>query len=204
MTYLPEMEGERRNLSLSAWFTPPQTARRIVDFALDGRPDDEVTKVLEPSCGRGALIEAMCTSTGMDVTGIDLDPVNIAHCSGRDWGFWRHNFFCADFITHHFDAERFDVAIMNPPYDGGQTEIHIRRALEVCDTVVCHCPLTTLAGLKRHELLWSRHAEITRIAICAKRPRYSDAGGKTDMCTLEIRRARRTRTRINPTLEWWP
>jgi len=86
---------------------------------------------------------------------------------------------------------------------------HSVHALKFAKRVVCHCPLTTLAGTDRREGLWSV-GYLKRLVIHSARPKYSGSlkGGMTDMCTVEIvRRWERVDvTDVRATgvsVEWW-
>lgn len=198
--YLDGMDSERRDLALSQWFTPPKLAERIVQFAaMEGLWRSKLftrsLRVLEPSCGHGALIKPLCdVSADIDLVGVDIDPRNVAVCESRDWGLHSQRFICANFLTHDFKGERFDVVLMNCPFEDGQTEAHILRALEWSDVVIAHCPLTTLAGVDRGGNLWGKH-ELRRMAVCSSRPKYGEKGGQTDMVTFGIEKGSGSRNR---------
>lgn len=208
-SFLPGMENEKRRPELSQWFTDPKTASRIAQFAMakyfgHGRSP----RVLEPSCGQGSLLKALSPFGLASVTAVDLDSEAIATCESKRWP-WPTRFIGANFLSW-YPSERFDLAVMNPPFENGQTERHIMHALRYCDTVVCHCPLTTLAAQDRLEKLWSK-VELTRIAICSSRPKYGPGGGMTEMCTVEVASAGRPVTPLRtgpvihePRMEFWP
>lgn len=168
-----------QNKALSQWFTPPELAQRIVDWAV--MPYRKTTSgtlaILEPSAGVGAL--ATRAQKYGHVTCVEIDEENCVRL--RAHGL---DVICADFLEV-WPAVRFDIAIMNPPFEGGQTERHVMRALKHADRVVCHCPLTTLAGKARRESMWS-NVLLHRLAICSSRPKYGAEGGKTDMCTIDV------------------
>lgn len=172
--------------ALSQWYLDPALATRIADWALE--PLATRACVLEPSAGRGALAYAIRAASRTVAIGspvcVEMDPVNAMHLLTVG-GF---DTWTGDFLA--YDGEgcgRFDMAIMNPPFEDGQTEAHILHALDLCDRVVCHCPLTTLAGKDRREGLWSI-AYLKRLVIHATRPKYSGSktGGMTDMCTIDV------------------
>lgn len=187
---------DERKPELSQWYTPAPLAAAIVKWALSDGYD--ASDVLEPSAGRGALAHAT-REAGCDVTCVDIDAFNAQHLA--DAGFRSIH---GNFLTWQ-PGERFDLAIMNPPFENGATESHIMHALSMCDVVVCHCPLTTLAGQTRREALWAK-AELTRLVIHSTRPKYGADGGMTDMCTIEVcRRLEREPAIVaQPTVEWWP
>ena len=199
MTQLTLTQGTQ-NKALSQWFTPRETAARIVEWSLN--PLASYQAVLEPSAGNGALALAIRAYERRVAIGspmcVDIDEENCARL--RAHGF---ETICADFLQLT-DLRRFDVAIMNPPFEGGQTERHILHALKFCDRVVCHCPLTTLAGNARRVGLWSK-VRLSRLAICSTRPKYGDKGGATDMCTVDVFPIERNPSHpAGCSVEWWP
>jgi hypothetical protein len=194
---LPGVTGLQK-VELSQWFTPRETAKRIVGFA---RIEDG-DSVLEPSCGRGALLEWIAGDTSLRLFGVDIDPENAVYCSERDWSVGAQKFVCGDFLSMVPCAE-FDLAILNPPFEDGQAEAHIMQALKWARRVVCHCPLTTLASVERREGLWEK-VDLTRLAICSSRPKYGAKGGATDMMTVEVLTRDPRLERVETTVEWWP
>lgn len=200
---LPGMESERRKPELSQWYTPNDLAEYIADFALehfDAVLAATTMRVLEPSAGRGALAVKLRERVRR-VTCCEVDVGNADYLMNQGFGTWRRDFL-------ELEPSAFDLVVMNPPFEGGQTERHILHALKFAPRVVCHCPLSTLAGQKRKKGLWSE-AYLKRVAICSERPRYGgEGGGKTDMCTVEVTRrfenVRQDDVRATGvTVEWW-
>lgn len=192
--------------ALSQWYTPPELADRIVQWALLTFPDEDRLNVLEPSCGRGALVRPL-VEQGHLVTGVDLDPRNVAHCREEFPGAY----IVGDFLKLTKIDIRYGLAVMNPVFEDGATEAHVQHALKFAPRVVCHCPLTTLAGKDRREGLWSV-AYLKRLVIHASRPKYSGnrTGGMTDMCTIDV--VRRPESPLSfqrvassgVDIVWWP
>lgn len=205
---LPGMESERRDVALSQWFTPPELATRIVQWALEPYGEHELLSVIEPSCGHGALIHAMLDTTQIGfVLGVDIDPRNVEHCRKRFEPFGMVAIDQADFLNY-WPERRHDLTIANTPFENGATEAHILHAMKHCDRGVFHCPLTTLEGRKRREGLWSE-AYLKRLAICSSRPKYGEKAGATAMCTIDVvrRPEGRSRGRVAASgveVEWWP
>lgn len=192
-----DIEQPTYDLELDQWYTPPDTARRICEFARIER----MARVLEPSCGDGALIRAMDLRMGT-LLGLDIDVRRIDAL--REQYFDRRHQYRFEYTNflHWSSRIEYDVAVMNPPFSGGQTEAHLLQALRFARRVVIHCPLTTLESSGRYRCLWSKYKP-TRMAVCASRPKYSGTdGGKTAMVTLEI--DTRNPQPQTTELEWWP
>jgi predicted RNA methylase len=185
---LPGVDAPVRDVSKSQWFTPPELAGRIVSWALL----QWAPFVLEPSAGDGALVKPLLNH-GCSVLPIDIDPANCAKLTalGTVPG-------CGNFLEMT-PYRRFDLAVMNPPFENGATEAHILHALKFCDRVVCHCPLTTLEGIKRKAALWDK-VQLHRMVIHSARPKYGPKGGATAMCTIDVTLGH---TGAPTSVEWW-
>lgn len=113
--------------------TPKDLAREMATLA-----DCAGKKILEPSAGRGRLIEAAVNNaTGFDncqIVAIDSDPANIAALAEMR-NKWLHandvNFGIVegDFLRKGVHVV-FDRVIMNPPFTRGQSITHINHALK--------------------------------------------------------------------------
>jgi predicted RNA methylase len=204
---LPGMESERRKPELSQWFTPPDLAERIAEWATSVLANG-TQRVLEPSCGRGALVLPLLRAR-CSVVGIDIDSANVNHLEQhRVLGVC--TYWCGDFLEFRpHSVSPFDMVVMNPPFEDGAAEAHVLHALKFAPRVVAHVPLTTLEGKKRREGLWSE-AYLKRVAICSSRPKYGAAGGATAMCTIDVVRRPEGKVAMNGTvaacgveIEWW-
>lgn len=210
-----ELKPKRRRRSsvpakakkLSQYYTQPQDAERIARFALEAVPDART--VLEPSAGNGALVAALLKlRPQLQITAVDIDIDNAMQLLRR---YPQLHVCCCDFLAFTMpEGFLFDVVVMNPPFENGSVAAHVGRALGLARHVVCHCPLTTLAGQDRRERLWSI-CEPQALAACSTRPKYLGDGGKTDMCTLYVTptpfggaEPRDPSERRPITLEFWP
>jgi SAM-dependent methyltransferase len=173
-------------------------------MAFDVNDSASIKSILEPSCGRGALIDEalIFAPNAAKFVGVDIDAENIAFCRERyDHQVSLHQ---GDFLECVFARDDFDVALMNPPFESGQTERHILHALKWAHRVVCHCPLTTLAGQERREGLW-KLVDLRTLAICSTRPKYGEKAGMTDMCTIDVTLRPGWATCCERTkIVWWP
>ena len=116
------------------FFETPEAVRREVyeragillgaDMAYGRKP--ERLAILEPSAGLGALAEKAARG-GHDVTCYEIQSSHVEAL--RKAGCYRavrH----ADFINVGTGCERFDVVIMNPPFDGGRDIDHVTHAMK--------------------------------------------------------------------------
>jgi protein-L-isoaspartate O-methyltransferase len=104
--------------------SPPALAARIVDLA-ELSPGQ---KVLEPSAGTGAILEAVdAASIALEVTAVEINRELAEALRGR-WQDVRHG----DFLELGVEQLGcFDRILMNPPFANGQDVEHILRAREL-------------------------------------------------------------------------
>lgn len=79
-------------------------------------------RVLEPSCGDGAILDGL-RANGADAFGIEVDAGRAQ--AARNKG---HAVLCANFLEQPPSAD-FDAVAMNPPFYGRHYAKHIRHAL---------------------------------------------------------------------------
>lgn len=115
--------GEYKDIKSDFQFfpTPAELARKVV--ALAEIKDGE--QCLEPSAGRGAIAQFM---PGCDC--IELNPDNAAYL--KEHGF---NVVHDDFMTFEPKKE-YDVIVMNPPFNKGQSVRHVTKAIQIAKRCV--------------------------------------------------------------------
>lgn len=193
---------------LSQWFTPEALALRLVEWC--GRPKMEAT-VLEPSAGDGALVDAICEVFPMPrVTAVEIDethatPLRIKH-TGADFGEVRVE--CADYLRRSAPAQRFDLCVMNPPYEDGLDGAFIAKAMDESKRIVGLCRLNVFVSRGRYDAVWSRipgEWALTGVAFLVSRPSFLLAGRETDSPLSDFvafkmeRHGEPAATRV----EWW-
>lgn len=105
--------------------TPPE----LVDLMLEGLKWDEITTVLEPSAGKGDIIERMKRifdsrrSRQSDIDCIEVNPVLRAVL--KDKGY---RVVYDDFLSYS-TQKQYDLIVMNPPYS--EADRHLLRALQM-------------------------------------------------------------------------
>ena len=194
------------NVDLSQWFTQPELAARIVHWS-GVTPD---LRVLEPSAGIGRFVMPLARS-GAVVEAIELDPRMAATCradvdraveagENLDVGV-----ACADFlVVEPFDVH--DLAVMNPPFEDGQAEAHVLRALQWAPRVVALLPTAFTGGQARYLDVW-RHVRLQRLVHFTTRPSFGgDQSGSRDFSVFELTRRRAPRRPGEAdmvSIEWW-
>jgi protein-L-isoaspartate O-methyltransferase len=98
-------------------------AERVIDLAEIPVADPDL-RVLEPSAGTGALIEAMnfCGGTLVAV------EINVSLAESLRQRFQAVDVRCSDFLSCNGDLGTFDRIIMNPPFQNGADIEHIEHA----------------------------------------------------------------------------
>jgi predicted RNA methylase len=207
------MESEHRDHAASQWFTPPWLAEHVWEWAKQGTHES----VLEPSAGNGALLKPIAESPG-DCLGILACERDIAHIpalralqTSDPERVFQLTVLSGDFLAAPRDLlGRFDLALMNPPYERGQTEAFTLRALELADRVIVIAQGGFIHGQRRRRELWD-HVDIRRGVWLSARPQFGTgaSGSETamrDFVVLEL--VKRTRPRepgetMACTWEWW-
>lgn len=115
-----------RQKALGFFETPPNVAQ-LVHNTLEIR--DEGAEVLEPSVGRGALLQGI--PWDCSVTAVDVDPVHVHYVEQAYVDtFEGLAVYCSDFLTWKpRNGQRFDAVVMNPPFARGADVDHIVWAL---------------------------------------------------------------------------
>ena len=114
------MEGKRCNLAKDFQFfaTPPEVADWLVSLAGDFSPD---CKVLEPSAGTGAIIDAIHrVQPDVVVDCYELMPENKEKLSKLD-----HIRLLGDDFTQAEHSSEYDLIVANPPFSKNQDIRHV-------------------------------------------------------------------------------
>ena len=194
-----------RSGALSQWFTPHDIAARMARWAgnVGGR-------VLEPSAGSGALVEAW-TAEHEDprIDAVEIDPDFAARLREDVSGGVVVS--CEDYLTRPRPARRYDLALMNPPYEDGLDGLFLAKTMSECDRVIALVRLAALAGSGRHASVWSRiesHADgwhMPGLAVFSSRPVFdgpesASGSAKSDFVCVKLSRVSPpSETRV----EWW-
>jgi protein-L-isoaspartate O-methyltransferase len=99
--------------------TPADLAAEMVEIA--GIEPEH--RVLEPSAGTGAILQAI--GPGPDKVAVEIDPRLIGHLALISSGLYIHH---ADFLECNGDLGTFDRILMNPPFERGADIEHIEHA----------------------------------------------------------------------------
>lgn len=181
---------------LDPWLTPPPLGRRLAEWAIrsteEGRPAGApLLRWLEPSAGRGALAELLVSyheALGEQavleaqegrrplVTLVELHAGRARALAERFGGppwlrIWRRE-FCgwAEEIADEEGPDAYDVALMNPPSDGGEDVEHVLAALTISKRVIALLRSTAI-----HTKAWGEvlaRARLTRRITFLGRPGF--------------------------------
>lgn len=190
MTQLSIVEaGPQQDPALSQWFTPPEIAREMVRMAaqfLRMRPD---ACILEPSAGRGNLVRAVLeVNPRAYIDALDIDPRWADELSGLGPNVWAET---CDYLDRPAQPQRYQLAITNPPYDGGLEAAHLEKMLAECDRVIALLPARSLHGLERWTRVWSRFRSewwLREQVHLIRRPKFGPGGGSDEIVLLDMQR----------------
>jgi predicted RNA methylase len=106
---------------LQQFYTPPELARRMAKLA-----DVYSHVVLEPSAGRGALVDACREEGARKVFVCELDPANCQHLLDKGCHFLQHGDFLS--CPQASEGHGFTRIVMNPPWTRNQDVKHVQHA----------------------------------------------------------------------------
>lgn len=181
---------------LAQWHTPAWLARRVVRWAGIGPG----LRVLEPGAG-GGNITCELVEAGAVVTAVEVDPAWAHVCRSRCPGASVH---VGDFLLWGHGGREFDLAIANPPYDGGLDSVFLAEMFWHAPRVVAILRTHALHGVERFDRVW-RHVDVAGLAFCVRRPKFGSGEqsdtAKHEFCVVDARR--RGTWSGSTRVEWW-
>jgi type I restriction-modification system DNA methylase subunit len=113
-------ERELIGKKLPGFFPTPRT---VIDKMLEIAAIEPEHRVLEPSCGKGDIVDAIKTRhADASLHAIEMNRTlsDILSAKGHEVEF-------GDFLEHH---GQYDRIVMNPPFEDGADMVHLRHAFE--------------------------------------------------------------------------
>jgi len=195
------MWGEERpthDRAASQWFTPPWLAKRLIAWC--GSP--AVSRALEPSAGGGALVDAVRDRWFYSTTtAYETDPRWVAHLRQNPDRLELHE---ADFLASPVPSEPYDLAAMNPPFEGGQDLAFLRHAMRCSRRIVMICRLGFVANQGTRRAVaeagwsWVSIASLGRVRFVGD----GDTSPLSDFAAIKLTACAIGRFDA-PTFEWW-
>lgn len=107
--------------------TPEELAHRMVKLAIQAAASNPMPAglFLEPSCGRGRILDAMERAGITQIVANDIDSRNISYCSGK---FPKIQFTNRSFLNL---TGEYSCIIQNPPFSKLQDLSHICHAISL-------------------------------------------------------------------------
>lgn len=126
--------GEKPAKNPLAFFaTPKPVAKLLIDFAAIPHSASRAIRILEPSAGEGAIVDALGDTCG---TGHTVLAFEIDRARGEKFNERYHSCTIGDFLTYRpgdFDSP-FDAVLMNPPFTSPDDKLayiaHVLHAFE--------------------------------------------------------------------------
>lgn len=133
------LENTVRFSAIDGFFpTPPEVIRLMLEHA----KLEPGMKVLEPSAGKGDIVEAL-VAAGCDVTGVEINRTLWEICQAKGLNVVRGDFldtvasntrieFGGDLglTPNEIRMNDFDRVVMNPPFERGQDIDHVMHAMD--------------------------------------------------------------------------
>lgn len=193
-----------KDRAASQWFTPAWLAKRLVAWC--GSPS--VSRVLEPSAGGGALVDAVRDRWPFAIVdAYETDPrwADVLRARPDTWrceppAVRVHK---ADFLALPPPVEPFDLAVMNPPFEGGHDLAFLRHAMRCSRRVVSICRLCFIANQGTRRAVaeagwaWVGIASLGRVRFDGD----GDTSPLSDFAAIKL--TSRTECLPAPTFEWW-
>lgn len=172
----------------SQWYTPERLA-----YWMAGLVEVRNKRVLEPSAGTGVIVRALVHLGCPEVVACEIDEgareeLDASGATEVVYG----NFLEQNMVTLG-DSRPFNLAIMNPPFEGGQAIEHMEHALSMCDEVISLVPLSTLSCMSR--LPFWRRNRLIQLTLLPRRPRFTgphdkQKHGQAELCVMRVTRGR--------------
>lgn len=202
-----DMAGAELKRDLSQFFTPSDLAEELWRWSGLARRTQPL-RILEPSCGRGALIEPL-RRLGVPVASIvayDADPENVRvtrELLDREGLGDRSTVILGDFTTA--DVGRFDAACINTPFENDQDIEFAAKVTKCCTWTFGIFPTRMQHSAGRREF-WE-WTDVIRERVLCERPRFGGTmQGMTDFVLWELRRRKAKRKPGEPSTvakEWF-
>jgi predicted RNA methylase len=114
---------EKRQQVLQHFDTP----LRLADYLVSKLGHVGGSICLEPSAGRGNIVQALASRDPDQVIAIEIDPDNAAELRALKKA---HEIFVGDFLDEDPSGYGCDFVAMNPPFSRNQDIRHVRHAFE--------------------------------------------------------------------------
>lgn len=188
---------ENFKTELSQLFTPWYAAQVACQYAKRTGLLFDGADVLEPSCGRGVLIDAALTNAKCRVYGYEIDPY---------WYTVAYNAFEKERIENRVFLERcnfldyaadgriplVDLAVINPPYENNLDARFVDACMSVANDVVAILNLAFIGGFERYKHIWSKY-HLAKMVVFPSRLPFEGSTYGTGMdysCMFHISRSK--------------
>lgn len=201
---IPQEGPAPRAEALSQFFTPAWLAAKMVELAELA----EGETVLEPAAGRGALVRAVLDAEvpGARIVAHELDPRMVAELRRIDGV----EVVAGNYLECVHEGGRWDVGLMNPPYENGLDGEFLAKACAECSTVVALMRANIFYGTKRYASCWSRYGmHLTAVRHLVARPDYTEGdpsahGAMSDFVVIRLDHLEDAKApRCAVDVDWW-
>lgn len=202
-----DMEPALDRLALSQWHTPVPLALRMAKWAGGAL---RLSRVLEPSAGGGALVRAAieCDANPTSITAIELDDGWAKKLTATFTKTLGVTVESRDYLMRPARDHRYDITLMNPPYEDGLDGRFLEKAMNESDRVIALIRTVALNGDDRYKRVWRRcnaggDFAMIGLAVLANRPDFGgEHGAMADFVVVKLaRRALNLGTAAH--VEWW-
>ena len=113
------------------YYPTPKDVLRFTDYFIPYEYDSHI-KILEPSAGEGAILDFLKDEfPNAELSAVEINPKHVSKLKKKGYAVT-----CGNFLEYNPDL-RFDLIVMNPPFEEGVQHImHAYSLLKVGGTVV--------------------------------------------------------------------
>ena len=179
-----EKKSESKAVSKDLQFY--RTPKEIADGLVSDIYFQEDDMVLEPSCGDGALLDAIKKDVlnrnvkNVRMLGIEFNVERCEMCRNKGYNVYQDNFLTLK------TNNKFDKIIMNPPFYGKHYAKHIAKAYELlADDGEIHAILPITAKIS-HGIIEEKYRNVRWHEL--PMGSFSESGTNVNTCILKIRK----------------
>lgn len=167
--------------SLSQWYTPPSVAEQIADWVTPWKP----RRILDPAAGTGNLLRPF-KAPGVSLYAAEVDPMHREPLEALGAVVTIANFLRQVGVVPLGSTTRFDMVVMNPPYENDADIAFLHHAMKVTNHVVAVLRSAFRHGDGRYREVWRRYTCL-RIAELIDRPKFGEGpGARSDFAVFHF------------------
>ena len=119
--------------------TPQKICDELCFLSFDPYSNKKI-KILEPSCGHGAIIDSILKWFGTKSIYLEIESIDCIEMMNENFDYLKRNYhgnnllnlIQEDFLNFKKEENYYDVIIANPPFNKNQDIIHFKKMINLC------------------------------------------------------------------------